>query len=384
MGLRRAVGGRGLRLLAAAVRFARRSARAGLRELRPANVLACSPLRIGDAVQIEPALRALRAAWPDARLTLALRPLVAPLGPAFAGVDAVVAYRGARDLRRALGHRPDVAVSFGLRFGAAWSLWRTGAGRTLGYDDAGRGMLLSDAVTVPPWVNRPIWEYRGTEPWPQARFWLELLARAGLPADADADVDVDGKADVKAVPRLRVPEDAARVAGALLADVGLADHAFLLCHPGAEPAYRWAPAQWGAAIARLVGLGWRVAVGGAAGDRPVVDAVRAAAPAGVVDLCGRTPLPVYLAVLARARACVSVDTSAAHLAAAVGTPVVALFGAGDPRIWGPDPSRGTVVQGRNDDCFGCKRARCFQPRHFCMEAVGVDDVLRAVRERVPT
>lgn len=371
MGLRRTVGGLGLRLGAAVVRVARRGARGPLRDLRPASVLACSPLRIGDAVQVEPALRALRSAWPDARLTVALRPLVAPLGPAFEIADAVATYRSARDLRRALPARPDVAVSFGLRFGAAWSLWRTGAARTVGYDDAGRGMLLSDPVAAPPWVNRPVWEYPTLAPWPQARFWLELLAAAGLPAAVDPR------------PRLRVPADAAAVAAALLADAGLGQAPFVVGHAGAEPSYRWDAPRWGALLSRLRARGIRVALGGAAADRPVVDAVRAAAPSDTVDLCGRTPLPVYLAVLARARAVLSVDTSAAHLAAAVGTPVVVLFGAGDPRIWGPDASRGAVVQGVNDDCFGCKRAHCFRPRHYCMDAVGVDDVWRAVEARLP-
>ena len=371
MGLRRTVGGFGLRLGAAVVRLVRRGARVPLRDLRPTSVLACSPLRIGDAVQVEPALRALRAAWPDARVTLALRPLVAPLGPAFAAADAVVSHRGARELRRALPERPDVAVSFGLRFDAAWTLWRAGAARTVGYDDAGRGLLLTDPVAAPPWVNRPVWEYAGLEPWPQARFWLELLARAGLPAAVDP------------LPRLRVPDDAAHVAAALLADTGLATAPFVVCHPGAEPSYRWPPPRWGALMARLRAEGWRVALAGAASDRPHLDAVRAEAPADTVDLGGRTPLPVYLALLARARAAVSVDTSAAHLAAAVGTPVVVLFGAGDPRIWGPDPSRGAVVQGVNDDCYGCKRAHCFRARHFCMEAIDPDAVWQAVQARVP-
>jgi len=119
--------------------------------------------------------------------------------------------------------------------------------------------------------------------------------------------------------------------------------------------------------------------GGAEGDRAVNAAVLAAA-AGVpaTDLSGRTPLPEYLALLSGAAAVATVDTSASHLAAAVETPVVVLFGAGDPRIWAPAGQGHTVLHGINDECYGCKRAACFRPQRYCMEAIAADEVASAV------
>lgn len=372
MGVRRTVGGVGLRMGAALYRMIRRAGGGPLAEVQAREVVACSPLRIGDAIQMEPALRVLRAAWPDARLTLALSPLVATLGDSFEAADRVVAYQGAKALRRSLACRPEVAVSFGFRFGAAWSLRRTGARRTVGYDDAGRGMLLSDAVPVPPWVNRAVWEYPNDEPWPQGRFWLNLLEQAGLAGAAQAD----------ATPQLKVASAAHDTIAELLKQSGVgAEQPVLVCHAGAERSYRYSGSRWGQALQAVHSAQPKTAIvlGGAESDRPVTAAVReAAGGVPLIDFTGKTPLPEYLALLSRAAAVATVDTSASHLAAAVGTPVVVLFGAGDPRIWAPAGDGHTVLHGRNDECYGCKRPACFRPRHYCMEAVSADEVVAAV------
>ncbi|MHC5021133.1 MAG: glycosyltransferase family 9 protein, partial [Planctomycetota bacterium] len=264
MGVRRTVGGLGLRMGAALYRLVRRAQGGPLAEVPASEVVACSPLRIGDAVQMEPALRALRAAWPDARLTLALRPLVGTIGSAFETADRVVTYRGGRELRAGLGGKPDVAVSFGIRFGAAWSLRRTGARRTVGYDDAGRGMLLSDAIPVPPWVNRPLWEYPDDTPWPQARFWLNLLQRAGLPQAV-----IDG---VDPVPSLKVQPAWEEAAAGLKRSSGIEDgRPYLVCHAGAEASYRYSAARWGEALRALHAErpDLKIVLGGAASDQAV-------------------------------------------------------------------------------------------------------------------
>ncbi|MCI0341857.1 MAG: glycosyltransferase family 9 protein [Planctomycetales bacterium] len=369
MGWRRTVGSAALRALGRVYRTLRpRGGLPPLRDLRPREVLAFSPLRIGDAVATEPALRALKAAYPDARLTLALRPAVAELGAAFEAPDRTVAASSARELRAALPARPDLAVVFGFRFGTTWAARRTGAGRTLGYDDGGRGFLLTDTVPAPAWVNRPVWEYRGLEPRPQARFWLDLLAGAGLPVPADA------------VPRLRLPEAARARAEALLREAGLREgDRLVVLHPGAESAKLWDPARW-REVARALAASpaTRLAVAGAVADRHHVAPLLQAVP-GALDLSGRTSLVEYAAILARAALLVSLDTGATHLAAAVGTSVVALFGPGDPRIWAPAGAGLAVLQGINPDCYGCKRPACFRERHFCMEAIGSDAVLGASR-----
>jgi ADP-heptose:LPS heptosyltransferase len=359
---------------AALYRLVRRERGGPLAGTAAAEVLACSPLRIGDAVQMEPALRALRAAWPEARLTLALRPLVATIGDAFEAAGRVIAYRGGKELREGMGVKPDVGVSFGIRFGAAWSLRRTGARRTVGYDDAGRGMLLSDPVAVPPWVNRPVWEYADHTPWPQARFWLNLLERAGLPQAMTDGVDP--------VPRLKVQPAWEEAVAGLLRGHGVEDgEPLLVFHAGAEASYRYCAARWGETLQAVHAAQpeMRIVLGGAESDRATnAEVCAAAAGVPVLDLSGQTPLPTYLALLSGAAAVATVDTSASHLAAAVGTSVVVLFGAGDPRIWAPAGAGHSVLHGVNPDCYGCKRPACFQPRHYCMEAIAADEVASAV------
>ncbi len=369
MGWRRTLGSAGLRAVGRVYRTLRpRGGLVPLRDLRPREILALSPLRIGDAVAIEPALRALEVAYPDARITLAVRPRLVELGSAIAPADEVIGADSVCALRSALSARPDLAVVFGFRFPAIWAARRTGAGRTLGYDDGGRGFLLTDPVPAPGWVNRPVWECPELEPRPQARFWLDLLTGAGLPAA------------VEPVPRLRLPEGTRARAESLLRDAGLRDgDRLVVLHPGAEAAKLWDLSRWREVARALASSpGVRLAVGGAAADRPHAEAVLGAAP-GALDLSGRTSLLDYAAVLARAALLVSLDTGATHLAAAVGTRVVALFGPGDPRIWAPAGPGHAALQGSNPDCYGCKRPTCFRERHFCMEAIGADAVLGAAR-----
>ena len=110
-------------------------------------------------------------------------------------------------------------------------------------------------------------------------------------------------------------------------------------------------------LARLLGAA------GSAGESPSESASEAVVP--------------DYALLAEMDLVVSVDTSATHIASAVGTPVVALFGPGDPRIWRPYGSGNIVVRDESSECLGCKRASCFREAHFCMDGITVERVMAA-------
>jgi ADP-heptose:LPS heptosyltransferase len=155
---------------------------------------------------------------------------------------------------------------------------------------------------------------------------------------------------------------------------------YVVVHPGASvPARTWPPPRHAELVAALVERGRRVVVTGA-GDEQALTALVAGPPgAGVTDLGGRLSLAGLAGVLAGAGVVVVGNTGPAHLAAAVGTPVVSLFAptvpAGRWHPWGVP----VALLGRQDaPCAGSRARLCPVPGHPCLESVTTDEVLAAV------
>ena len=151
-----------------------------------------------------------------------------------------------------------------------------------------------------------------------------------------------------------------------------------------KSANRWAPKSFGE-LARRLRESFEVPVAfiGSRADEPL--ALRASAIPkkrhGVQSFVGQTDLPQLWELLRRARTVVSADSGPMHIAAAVETPVIALFGASDADQtgpWGPEH----VVLRENPACSPCVRRSCNQPRHACMEDLSVDRVFDAIAQRL--
>lgn len=153
---------------------------------------------------------------------------------------------------------------------------------------------------------------------------------------------------------------------------------YVVVHPGASvPARAWAPERHAALVAALAAGGRNVAVTGAPSERALTAAV-AGGTAGVADLGGRTSLGELAAVLAGADAVVVGNTGPAHLAAAVGTPVVSLFAPTVPAVrWRPWRVPHELLV-RDVPCAGCRARACPVPGHPCIDRVDVEDVVGAV------
>jgi ADP-heptose:LPS heptosyltransferase len=150
--------------------------------------------------------------------------------------------------------------------------------------------------------------------------------------------------------------------------------------------------QW--PVARFAEVAARVAreekavllLTGTTGDRGIVDEVRRALPPGieVLDLVGEVDLPVLAAMLSRCRLLITGDTGPMHLAAAVGTPIVAVFGPSMPWRYAPISAPHRIV--RIDlPCAPCNRirlppVRCQGHTPDCLEGVTIDAVHHAARE----
>jgi ADP-heptose:LPS heptosyltransferase len=159
---------------------------------------------------------------------------------------------------------------------------------------------------------------------------------------------------------------------------------YVVVHPGASvPARAWAPERHAALVEALVAEGRRVVVTGGTAERPLTARVAGRRP-GVVDLGGRVDLAGLAGVLAGAEVVVVGNTGPAHLAAAVGTPVVSLFApvvpAGRWRPWGV---RHVLLGDQRAACAGSRARVCPVPGHPCLDGVPVEEVVAAVGALAP-
>ena len=169
--------------------------------------------------------------------------------------------------------------------------------------------------------------------------------------------------------RVRRPGDAPLGAG------------YVVVHPGASvPARAWAPERNAELVTALGAEGRRVVVTGAPSERDLTALV---AGRSGIDLGGRTDFAGLADVLANAACVVVGNTGPAHLAAAVGTPVVSLYAPTVPPVrWRPwrVPHELLYV---DVPCAGCRARECPVPGHPCLGGVGVTDVTAAVARLAP-
>ena len=194
--------------------------------------------------------------------------------------------------------------------------------------------------------------------------------------------------------------DADARAAALLLEHGVAPFTFVHAHPGSRWLFKcWTPARTAAFFDRVASDGFPIVVTGApdARERALFEATMAAAGPDtrerVVDLTGRLALAEVAAITARARVFFGVDSAPMHMAAAMGTPALALFGPSGEHEWGPWQVAHRVVASRRFACRPCGIDGCGGGKvSECLTTLAVDDVYAAYlsllgetrgRERAP-
>jgi heptosyltransferase-1 len=321
---------------------------------------------IGDVIHTLPALAALHASgWQVDWLVEPLaRPLLEghPLLQRLVGVPAARAFQpgAARRALRTLREQPqEVALDFqGLWKSAFWAR-RSGARRVIGFDAPWRREALSA---------------------------LLLTERASLSTDEPHVIDKNlallRAIGIEAIGsrEFPLPPSALRSAGAdaALAERGLGS--FVVLNPGGGWQSKLWSAEGYAAVARGLGdRGFKALVTWGPGEERLADRI-VEVSGGTAERCFPTTLPELAAVLRRARLMVAADTGPLHLACAVGTPVVGIYGPTDPARNGPFSPRDVVVR-RTPLCSPCHRRRC-GTHEGVMQAITPTEVLRAIDMRL--
>ena len=335
------------------------------------RLLVRPPNWLGDAVLALPAIAALRQAYPDAQLTIAAAPSVAAIFREVtdARPDQVIDLpKSNREAVPALRHAgADVGVLFPNSFRSAWQFWRAGIPARWGYSTAARGSLLTRRAGLPPATARVH----------QADYYRGLVRALDIPCD-------------DSLPRLSVSDASRDRAHALLVQHRVpAGKPIVAIAPGAAygQAKQWPAPAMAELVARLVAdHGATLVIVGAAHDRDAAREIeswcRARAPevwGRVVDLVGRTSLGVFAGIAAHADVFVSNDSGAMHVAAALGRPVVAIFGPTAEQATGPLGDHDIIVE--PVFCRPCLLRDC-PIDHRCMKRISVERVLQSVAARL--
>jgi heptosyltransferase-2 len=338
----------------------------GTRNSEP-RVLVAQPGFLGDVILSTPLIRAVRTHWPSAQIEVAVRPSAVPLLDGLSFIDRVFADRPPHGERQSLAasvarlrrRRYDLVItpSRSLRIGL--QLRAAGIRRRVGYLSPTNGWFYTDLVRRPEGVHTVDRE-------------AALLAPLGIPLQ-DRTLSVATAVDLPIA-----------VAEAVTTSLPL-----IAIAPGSV----WATKRWTmegfAAIAEAVERGCplgmaRALLVGSLSEAGVAEAIAQRAP-GAINLCGATTLPELALLLSRCALLITNDSAPAHVAGAVGTPVVQIYGASVLSMgYGPLDPRSRIVQ-VDLPCRPCgahHENRCPAGHFRCMRDITPEMVLGAAREVV--
>jgi heptosyltransferase-2 len=332
--------------------------------MTPQKILVRMPNWVGDFVMATPLLLDVRRRFPASEITAMC---LAPLGELLAYEEAVdevfVFQRPERGFLRRQERRNlvgklrtggyDVGILTTNSFSSAWWLWQGGVKRRIGFRGNWRSWLLTDPLDKPAGVH-------------QVEAYKALLTPLGIPRSETA-------------PRLTIGKEEQAVARELLRQQGIGDGIRIVgVHAGATygGAKKW-PGYRELAAKLLKEQNIAVVFIGANGEAEEAKRLTEGLGPFAVSLAGKTTLAQLVALIQKMDVLVANDSGPMHIGAALGVPVVALFGSTDPDRTGPYGQPGGVIAKR-PSCSPCFQREC--PIDFrCMRAIGADEVAAKVR-----
>ena len=292
------------------------------------NILLIQLRRLGDVILITPVINALRVKFPEAHISLAVANECRALLPAIAHVDRFFIFRrGLADVGevgRILRQRFDVSIDF------------------TGND---RSALITLAARAP---RRIVGGRRKLRSAFRARIYNEIVdnaVRESHTVDANLTLVAPlGITSAPVTPSLSLPDSAPAAAQKIIRENDLGE-GFVIFHPGtAREEKFWLAQRWTEVIKYVQQTtAYRCVVTGSNSptERRHIDAI--CSGASVVNLAGKIELPTLTALISSARLVVTVDSAPVHLASAMGTPQVALFGPTNPFHWRPRTSMAAIL-----------------------------------------
>jgi heptosyltransferase-2 len=326
---------------------------------------------VGDTVLSYPTVQQLKILFPKSHIAILIPGYLVDLWKTFPYVDEIIPFQKQKgigsiwedvNLSQSLKERNfDLAVILPRSFRSAFHMFLARIPIRIGYQSEGRSLFLTHGVRRTKEVlrgHRVLYYQRLIEPL--------------------------GKIESPPSPKIFLREEDRRWADRALKDLGIPEGKPLIAmNPGATYglAKCWYPDRFGKLGKRLVEK-WqaKVLLFGKEEERPIVLEILHHLGTKGIDLTGKTGLLQLAGLLERCTLLVTNDTGTMHIATAVGTPVVALFGSTPPLITGPWGKEHVVVK-KDVPCSPCWKRIC-PTDHQCMELITVDEVEEIVDRKL--
>ena len=332
----------------------------------PRNILVIKLRYLGDVLLATPTLHALKMAYPSSRLT-------------------VLVNRGTEDILHANPHLEEI-IPLGRgslveqsRF--AWQIRRKDFDTVVDLTDGDRAAFLSWVSGAPVRIG-----FNAEERWTGRCYTVVVSGEAGghrierdLAALAPLGIVVEDR-----IPRLWLTQEDDALVEQLVGNVGIPrDRPWVIVQPGARYWFKaWPPERFAELADRMTDrFGCQVLVAGSPQEQALTETVVKHAKCRLLSIAGRSTVRALAALVKRSALFVGNDTGAMHIAAAVGTPLVGLFGPSNPTEWGPrgGPAE-TIYKGL--DCRICFHPTCRRGEQNCMKLITVDEVMAAAVRRM--
>ena len=328
------------------------------------NVLVIKLRYIGDVLLATPMVRAIKAARPDVRVTMMVN-------------------RGTEDV---LFGNPDLDEVVALDKGSLAAQSRLIAGlrgrqfdTVIDLTDGDRSAFLTRISGAPVRIG-----FNDEHRW-RGRYYTELVQPLpGIRHRIDRDLEALKPMKIQAVskdPQLWLTPEEENSADQLLDQLGVQrSQSIVILQPGARYWFKaWPPERFAELADHLTSrYGCQVLIGGSDQDIDLAQQIRQMAKSRPIIMAGRTTIKQFAAIAKKSALFVGSDSGAMHIASAVGTSVVGLFGPSSPREWGPRGGPVEVVY-KEIDCRSCFHPTCTRGEENCMRLISVHEVCAAAQ-----
>jgi heptosyltransferase-3 len=328
------------------------------------NILIIKLRYIGDVLLATPTVRAIKAARPDVRVTMMVNRGTEEVLSGNQDLDEIVVLdKGSLAAQSRLiaglrSRRFDTVIDLTDGDRSAFLSWVSGAPVRIGFNDENRwrGKYYTQVVQPVPGVQHRI------------------------DRDLDALKPLNIQAGSKDLQLWLTPEEM-NSADQLLDQLGVQrSQSMVILQPGARYWFKAWPPERFAELADLLTSQYscQVLIGGSNQDFDLAQQIRQMAKSSPIVMAGRTTVKQFAAIAKKSALFVGSDSGAMHIASAVGTPVVALFGPSNPREWGPRGGPVEVLY-KEIDCRICFHPDCKRGEENCMKLIAVHEVAAAAQ-----
>ncbi|MBI3583848.1 MAG: lipopolysaccharide heptosyltransferase II [Nitrospinae bacterium] len=339
------------------------------------KILIRCPNWIGDVMLSIPSLSLVREIFPSAHISILIKSNLSPLLEGNPDINEIISfnpdlmsvseklkfYRGLKDKNF------DLAILLTNSFESALSAYLAGIKERVGYNKDMRGIFLTKKIPMPS---------RKSPRMHQSDFYLTLIEAISRGKGQGA----------RGKERLffYIPEDVQNRVDKIYEEKGLSKKSPVIgMNIGASygSAKRWMPERFAELADRIYSeLKGEVILFGGSGDFNIEAEIKGRMKNKALSMVGKTTLKSLAAMIKRCHLFITNDSGPMHIAAAVGTPIVAIFGSTDPSETSPLCDKYKIVR-RPVDCSPCWKREC-PTDHKCMELISVSDVMDAVKELI--